>query len=260
MQDGVTLSTKESDLEIKYGPVRYGTLDSKPRELALASVKYILTDLNDIRKRYITLGFHLKEFSRMLYYRDFGYTTMYEFCDANFGMDKSAVSRCISVFEAFSLVEGHTHKMQLDDKYKEYSYSQLCEMVSMSDEERKQIKPDMTIRQIREKKKEFSAAGSSAHVYCVNEFLDVSRDVSPVATSQQKKFDFKKYCELKGAVRQKYIKKIDKNKEAALIIFDRDGKQVTGMRFVDVLEYGKDGLFIRLQNNDEEIVGSIENA
>lgn len=237
MQDGVTLSTKESDLEIKYGPVRYGTLDSKPRELALASVKYILTDLNDIRKRYIMLGFHLKEFSRMLYYRDFGYTTMYEFCDANLGMDKSAVSRCISVFEAFSLVEGHTHKMQLDDKYKEYSYSQLCEMVSMSDEERKQIKSDMTIKQIREKKKEFSAAG-----------------VSPVATSQQEKFDTTNYSVKKGVVQQNYVKNCKSLHDVELRIYSEDGKLVSSGKIYNVLLKEPGTLYLRERADVHEII------
>ena len=73
MYSDVTLSVNGRDFEIKYGPVRYGTLDSKPRELALASVKYMLTDVNDIRQSYIRLGFHLFEFRRYSYYKDFGY-------------------------------------------------------------------------------------------------------------------------------------------------------------------------------------------
>ena len=43
--------------------------------------------------------------------------------------------------------------MFLDDKYKEYSYSQLSEMLQMNDKQIAQIKPEMTVKEIRELKK-----------------------------------------------------------------------------------------------------------
>lgn len=94
MQNGVSICTNDKDLNIKYGLINYWP----ERELARSSVRYILTDLNDIRMNYIRLGFHLHEFDRMKYYQDFGYCSLIEFCDVNLGIDKSAVSRCISVF------------------------------------------------------------------------------------------------------------------------------------------------------------------
>lgn len=232
MQNDVNLSTKDDELGIKYGPYKYGMIASKPRELAFASVGYLMNDMFNIRENYIRLGFHLFECRRNRYYMDFGYSSLVQFCAANLGLDSSSVSRCINVFLAFSASEKGVHKMWLDDKYKEYSYSQLCEMVSMNDETRRQVTPHMTIKQIREVKK-----------------LNVSQNVSPVATSQQKKFDYKKYVKLKGAAESNYIKRLDAGRSIALHIFNRDGKCIIPGLIVDFLESGEHGLYIRLLND-----------
>ena len=95
MQDNVNISTNEKDLNVKYGMYNHGP----EREAARGSLKYILTDMNDIRKSFIRLGFHLHEMLCNKYYEDFGYLTIEEFAEANLGMDKSNVYRYIRVFE-----------------------------------------------------------------------------------------------------------------------------------------------------------------
>lgn len=205
MQNGVTISTKESDLEVKYGMIHF----REEREMARSSLRYILHDMNDIRTSYIRLGFHLEEFRRCGYYYDFGYPTLEEFCGVNLGLDKSAISRCINVFKEFSACEKGTHKMWIDDKYKDYSYSQLCEMLNMDEEQRKQVIPDMTIKQIREVKKG-----------------NVLQNVSPVATSQP--FVYKLYENAPDQVRTNLIKDCDKKDTVCLDVFDKNGKFVYG--------------------------------
>lgn len=167
MQNDVSIATNEKDLRVTYGMINF----HPEREQARTSLKYLLTDVNDIRRSYIRLGFHLHEFDRNKFYEDFGYSSLSEFCEVNLGLDKSAVSRCISVFLEFAKVNDcmtRTRTMFLDDKYEAFSYSQLCEMVSMTSEQRKLVKPEMTIKQLREIKKK----------------KNVSRNVSQVATSQ----------------------------------------------------------------------------
>ena len=172
MQSGVSISTMESCIDVKYGLYNFGG----ERELARTSLKYILTDMNDIRTKYIKLGFHLSEFMRCKYYQDFGYPTMEEFSAVNLGMDKGSISRCINVFEVFCQKQSNGNRsMFLDARYSNYSYSQLCEMVSMSDDDRRMIKPDMTIKQIREKKKELKNKSVA---------IKEESDNIPVATSQ----------------------------------------------------------------------------
>lgn len=125
-----------------------------PRELALASHEYIAKDVMDIKTSYIRLGFHLCECRERLYYRDFGFDSLADYADANFGLDRGSLSRCMNVFMRFSLCQGGIRKMFLNDRYKDYSYSQLCEMVSMENKQLNKIKPSMTVKEIRELKQQ----------------------------------------------------------------------------------------------------------
>lgn len=138
--------------------VVYGMYDLCPeREQARWSLGYILQDFEDIKQRYITLGFHLDEFKRYEYYKDFGYLTFHDFCEKNLPLDKGAISRCLSVFELFAAVDKSTgyasRKMWIDEKYKDFSYTQLSEMVSMSTPIRDLVTSDMSVSKIREVKK-----------------------------------------------------------------------------------------------------------
>lgn len=141
----------ELDMKVVYG--EYVAKGYKAKELALASHGYIAKDVRDIKTSYIRLGFHLRESQKNLYYEDFGFISLADYADANFGLDKSALSRCMKVFERFSLRQGGVCKMFLDDRYKDYSYSQLCEMVSMDGKQLEKVKPSMTVKEIRELKK-----------------------------------------------------------------------------------------------------------
>ena len=136
MNADVTLLTDEKNLAVVYGgdaiPCSYSEDDARH------SLKYILCDMADLKQSFIRLGFHLYEFSHFAYYRSFGYRSMAEFCEANLGLSRSSYCRLINVYREFSMVQDCTHTMYLDEKYQDYSYSQLCEMLGMSDEQRSQ--------------------------------------------------------------------------------------------------------------------------
>lgn len=157
----------DSDLKVVYG--EYVAKGYKAKELALASHGYIANDVRDIKNLYIRLGFHLRESEVNLFYKDFGFFSLADYAYANFGLDKSALSRCMKVFKRFALRQGGVRKMFIDDRYKDYSYSQLCEMVSMDDGQLWKIKPSMTVKEIRElkqqaKKKNGAGAAEVEHV------------------------------------------------------------------------------------------------
>lgn len=121
--------------------------------MAKGSHEYIKKDVDSIKHNYIKLGFHLAECCRMKYHECFGYSNFYDYVAANFSMDKGATSRCINVFMQFSAVQDGVHKIWIDDKWKDYSYTQLCEMLPMTEEERSTVEPGMTTKAIRELKK-----------------------------------------------------------------------------------------------------------
>lgn len=224
--------TKETEIDVVYGMINL----REERELARASVKYILTDMLDIRRCFIRLGFHLYEFERMHYYEDFGYTSIAEFAEKNLGLSKTQVSVYKNIYLEFGFCDEHScvPKMWLDDKYKQYSYSQLREMLPMNEEERKQVKPDMSIEQIRELKK------NKANV--------------AISQPEKKKFDYDKCVSLTGAAKQKYVCSRDAKCSVRIQIFRRDGSEVdvSGLTNVwaDLLE-NKDGrITIRMWNNE----------
>lgn len=171
MQNDIDITTKDYNLDIVYGVVPDGY---QAGELAIASYKYIAVDVRDIKTSYVRLGFHLFECRNNEYYRDFGFDSLADFADANFGLDKSALSRCLKVYEKFSLCQNGSHKMFIDDRYRDYSYSQLCEMVSMDEGQLRKVKPSMTVKEMRGLKKKPDVS-----------VLEPDNKLDKVATSQQ---------------------------------------------------------------------------
>ena len=231
MQNGVNIGTKESDLNVQYGCFNI----RKEREAARTTLKYILKDCNDLRMSYIHLGFHLILFERGLYYEDFGFSSFDEFCAVNLGLDKSVVSRCMNVASRFSMknVSSPAATMFLDDKYKEFSYSQLCEMLPLSDEELKDIKPSMTIKQIRDYKKNKKVSADSEVITSCD-----------VATDTQK-FNYVEFIKKKGIVEQNYIKNCTPIDSRVIWLFDKDGKRIECNYWLDVLAITGDKIVLR---------------
>lgn len=137
---------------IKYKAGYTGAVAS---EDALHSLKYLREDTADLKKRYIALGFHLNEFCNNNYYKDFGYDNLNDFCYDNLGLDKTAISRCMGVWYRFSKRNelSGVATMFVDEKYYGYNYTQLTEMLPLTDEQLRKITPDMTCKQIRDYKK-----------------------------------------------------------------------------------------------------------
>lgn len=226
----VSISTRDDELKIKYGMYDLGV----EREGARHSLKYILTDLTDIKQCYIRLGFHLLEFDRCKYYEDFGYLTFAEFCAENIPLDKSAISRCMAVCDNFCIKDTpfSSPKMFIDSRYSEYNYSQLCEMVSLKDDERRKITPDMSVKQIREFKKDSRKCAV--------------KETSQVATSQQEYlFDKSKLFEYKGAVLQNYIKRCSVDDCKHLYLFDENGKEIHYALTCDILAIDDNCIYLR---------------
>ena len=145
---------------VKYCAGYTGSIAS---DSAMHSLKYLREDTADLKKRYIVLGFHLNEFDSNKYYREFGYDNLTDFCYDNLGLDKGAVSRCLNVWERFARCnEGSSVRtMFIAEKYADYNYTQLTEMLPLSDKELEKITPDMTCKQIREYKKELKNTKNS---------------------------------------------------------------------------------------------------
>lgn len=206
--------------EITYILGTYRKETKTPSEAALDSLGYIRRDITDIKTYYIRLGFHLDEFRKRMYFIQFNYSNFEEFCEKNLGLNKSAVSRCINVWKEFSLVNkgSYNHTMFIDKKYEDYNYSQLCEMLSLTPDQRRAIKPSMTVDEIRTYKKSLKQKDTIEE----NKSCDVAT------------FDYDEFSKYHGIVKKNYIKNaIPQKPEICLIdMYDSEGNRINNLNLI----------------------------
>lgn len=185
----------------------------EPDALALGSYDFIARDLNDIKRSYFRLGFHLNEFDRCKYYQQFGYTCLSDFALHNWGLEPSFVSRCIAVFLFTAKYSGALPTMFQEEKYQLYSYSQLVEMISMDDDTLRLCTPNYSVRELREikknAKKRKKIATSQSSVSAAKNMLDYT--------------DLKN---LHGAALSAKIRSVSSLGGMLITVFDPDGKVI----------------------------------
>lgn len=103
-----------------------------------------------IKNNYIYIGFLLNELSRSENFCHEPYTIS-EYAEKEFGFSKSLTYSMMKVAERFC------HGMFILDEFKNYGYSQLVELLPVSDSDLINFKSDMSVREIKEKKKELKA-------------------------------------------------------------------------------------------------------
>lgn len=86
-------------------------------------------------------------------------------CEKEFALDKSQVSRYMNIVDEFCTISRDT---SIDDRrpvllfrWQKYSFSQLSEMLSLTDEQRSEVQPEWSVRQIRAYKKELRKNATS---------------------------------------------------------------------------------------------------
>lgn len=115
------------------------------------SVGIIYDELHKTRKSFIKIGWYLKHIHEKKMYAEDGYSNIYEFAQDKFNISQATTTRFINLCIEFSI--GHDSP-ELDEKYLDFSVSQLFEMIPLKQEEKAQITADMTVKEIREVKKE----------------------------------------------------------------------------------------------------------
>ena len=107
---------------------------------------FVKSNLMTGQRAAIAIGYYLKRIRDEHLYLDGGYASFAEYVRAECGLSESTASRHISRMEQFS--EGG-NSPKLADQYADYSASQLQEMLYLTDEQREQASPDMTVKEIR---------------------------------------------------------------------------------------------------------------
>lgn len=112
--------------------------------------------MKDMAGSYVAIGYYLRKYQAHGYQQDGKEKTdVWGYAERRFGMSKSTASRLISIFNQFGDVTDDWNTIglpHLQTKYKDYSYSQLQELISQPESVLKRVKPTMTVLQIREAK------------------------------------------------------------------------------------------------------------
>ncbi len=96
------------------------------------------TELSKTAEGFVRIGFLLKVARDTEILAESGYSTVTEFAKAEYGIDKTMVSRFISINDKFA--EGG-YSDQLQEQYKGYGYAKLTLMLTLPDEINTQLSP-----------------------------------------------------------------------------------------------------------------------
>ena len=113
----------------------------------------IQKEVLNVTSSFLYIGFLLYECDYEKTYLEKGYSSVVEYAQAELGFKKSSTYNFIKVLLRFGQSKGGFPNYQLTNQYNKYSYSQLVEMLSLSDTQVTCINSDMTIKEIRSFKK-----------------------------------------------------------------------------------------------------------
>lgn len=110
----------------------------------------IKNNLGTIVKSFVRIGWLLTRIDKSGAYKNDGYSTIYEFAQAEYGMNKSGTSRFKKIYEKYS-VPGDTPELR--DEYKDFNQSQLTEMLQIPEEDYEMLRPEGNKEDFRELKR-----------------------------------------------------------------------------------------------------------
>ena len=111
----------------------------------LEDVKVINKSLKNCVNNFITIGFKLNFIKENKSYELIGYKTFEDFTKAEFSLGSTSCKNYIAVAKKF----GDSKTLELSDKFKKYSLSQLTELLSVDDDSIEKYSPALSTKQIR---------------------------------------------------------------------------------------------------------------
>lgn len=105
--------------------------------------------LDETVNSFIIIGYYLKQVRDSGAYRNDGYRSMEEFAQGEYGLSAGTASRFMDINTEFSK-DGNSPEIKYE--YRNYAYSKLQEMLTVSPGDRELITEDATVKQIRELK------------------------------------------------------------------------------------------------------------
>lgn len=117
------------------------------KSFAESFVQYVHEDLAQIKAPHFDIAARLAEAKRLNYADELGYKDIYELSEVEFGFKRSSTAAYIAVAEEYGV---RINSVEAPGRWSQFSFSQLVEMLPLDDYDRGLIKPEMTVKQIRE--------------------------------------------------------------------------------------------------------------
>ena len=106
-------------------------------------------DLFEVQEKFVKIGYALRKIEEEKLYLQDGYATVADFAKAEYGLEKTTVSRFININKKYS-IDGYSERLQ--PEYARFGSSKLGEMLSLPDKDLEMIHPEATRESIRELK------------------------------------------------------------------------------------------------------------
>lgn len=106
----------------------------------------IKNNLGGIVKSFVRIGWQLTRIDQSGAYKNDGYSSINEFAAAEYGMNKSGVSRFMKVYKTYS-VDGDTP--ELKEQYRDFNFSQLVELTQIQETDWQMFTPEAKREDIR---------------------------------------------------------------------------------------------------------------
>ena len=120
-------------------------------------LKQTRLDLDDAKTSFFKIGFRLNEANRGGYFRALGYEDIYALALDELGFEKTTTKNLMAINYKYCVHgtgSGYSpYSMQIAEKYRKYSQTQLVEMLPLMDSEREHVPEDFTISELRDYKK-----------------------------------------------------------------------------------------------------------
>ena len=131
---------------------------SQDDKMLASYVEKIRNEVGKAADSWFNIAYYVYVLDYFGYYRNH-FSNIVECCQANFGFKKSTTYNFINIVEKFSTPTGTYGNRQeyikmtdFMERVKNWSYSQLVAMLSLSDKQREQVTPDMSARDIKKLK------------------------------------------------------------------------------------------------------------
>lgn len=112
---------------------------------------YIASGMMTAVRAFVANGYYLRRIRDEKLYKESGYKNFKEYLEDRYKKDEGWASKCIKVNQQLS--EGGNSPI-LDSRYRDYSDKyKLVELASMTEEQRSQVSPDMSVKALREFRK-----------------------------------------------------------------------------------------------------------